>query len=211
MHSLYLFLILLTATSVVAQPKNCDKWVQSGDTTICQNFKKDRLSQEDFYLQGKQIFARQWYYRKDGTYNWQQKKKKGAKAEGPSEAYYADGSVQAIGYFSNGKQVKDCLEFYPSGAIKLRCYHNEQGKKDGVRMTYYENGRLQSQARWENGLLREILKYKDEKGQDLAVGSFQNGTGDWIWYEKGQPAYRYIYQDGREKKKQKMTAANVSK
>ena len=215
MHYLfYMSLLMLTVPSVAAQPQQCDNILQYGDTTICQDFtgKKHRLFREHFYVDGERIFTRWWNYHKDGTYYWQQKRKKGAfaKAEGPAMYYYADGSIYGTARFSKGKQVGDCLEYYPSGAIKLRCHHAESGKPDGIRTIYHENGQVQAKVRLENGLLREVLEYKNEEGQDLPVGSFQQGNGDWIWYEKGQPTYRYTYQDGREKKKQKIDDGNFS-
>ncbi len=124
--------------------------------------------------------------------------------------YYANGMVKMTARFSNGKQVGDCLNYYPSGAIKMHCYHGEKGKINGIRTIYHENGQLKSKARWENGRLREILEYKDERGQDIAIGSFQNGTGEWIWHEKGEPTYLYTYVDGRYRKKRKLEPDNKS-
>lgn len=216
MHYLfYMSLFMLTATSVAAQTRYCDHILQYGDTTICQDFtgKKHRLYREDFYIKGERIFTRWWNYRKNGDYQWRQKKGKSAfgKSEGPAMVYYANGAVQMTAHFSKGKQVGDCLNYYPSGAIKIRCYHGADGKPDGIRTMYHENGQVKAKTRLENGRLREILAYKDEQGQDLPIGSFQRGTGDWIWYEKGQPTYRYTYQDGREKKRRKVMTSETSK
>ncbi len=211
----YLSLTILTATNVAAQSTTyCDYTLHYGDTTICQDFteKKHRLYKEEFYVKDERIFTRWWRYRKNGDYQWQQKKKKGAfaKAEGPATVYYANGKVKMTAYFSHGKQVGDCLNYYPSGALKLRCYHGANGKLNGIRTFYYENGQVKAKFRWENGRLREILEYKDEQGQDIAVASFQHGTGDWIWSEKGEPTYRYFYKDGRYKKKRKIEPGNNS-
>lgn len=200
---------MLTVPTAAAQPNYCDELLHYGDTTICQDFtgKKKRLFREHFYVKGELIFTRWWSYQKDGAYSWRQKRKKSpfAKADGPSVGYYADGTMRVINFFSNGKQVKHCQEYYPSGKIKLRCYHNDRGQKNGIRTTYYENGQVESKARWENGLLREIQEYKDEQGHDLVIGSFRQGTGDWIRYENGRPIERYFFKDGREGKRQKIT------
>lgn len=190
-----------------AQPKGCDKLVQRGDTTICQDFtSKDRLFREHFYVNGERIYTRWWNYSKNGEYQWVQQKGKGpfAKKHGPAYRFYPNGKVKNRAAYYDGKQVGQCFGYYPSGALKQTCQMNNKGKPDGILTTFYETGQVESKARWENGCLREIIEYKDEQGRDRPVGTFKNGNGDWIWYENSQPYIRYTYNEGKLIKKKRI-------
>lgn len=196
----YLPLIILTATSATAQPKKCDRLVQRGDTTIFQYFDKEkRVSQEHFYMNTERIFIRYWEYGMDGSYCWVQKRKtrESAKADGPLVCHYPNGKISLVQNFRAGKVVGEYLEYYPSGVLQLRRNYVGNGKLDGIQLSYYENGQVHSKSQWKDGKLIRILRYKDEQGKDLSIGSFQYGTGSWIAYYKGQPVSRYVYKKGR--------------
>lgn len=190
-----------------AQPKGCDKLVQRGDTTICQDFNgKGRLFREIFYLNGQRMYSRWWNYSKNGEYQWIQKRGKSpfGQKHGPAYRFYPNGQVKYRAAFYDGTQVGQCFGYYPSGALKQTCQMNGKGKSDGIIVSYHENGQVEAKARWENGRLLEIIEYKDEQGRDRPAGTFKNGNGDWVWYENGQPAYVYSYKKGKLIKKKRV-------
>jgi antitoxin component YwqK of YwqJK toxin-antitoxin module len=192
---------------LTAQPKGCDKLVQRGDTTVCQDFNgKGRVFREHYYLKSERIFTRRWRYKKNGEYECVQKNGKSAfaKMHGPAYRFYPDGKVKYHVVYYDGIRVGQCFGYYPSGALKQTCQMNDKGKEDGILVNYYENGQIEAKARWENGRLREIVEYKDEQGRDRPAGTFKDGNGDWIWYENGQPAIVYTYKEGKQVKKKQV-------
>ncbi len=209
MRFLLLLLGLFTG-ALSAQPKHCDRTKEQGDTLVCQFLNPDgRLGQEDFYVQDKRIFSRFWYYW-HGGYGWVQQRKKVrfSELEGPARTYYPNGKIQSLQTYQDGQLNGDCLNYYPSGMLQLRCRHGQDGEIDGIRLSFYPSGKVQTKTRWIGGRLHDILRYKDSRGNDLVVGSFKWGNGDWIWYENGRPAYRYTYKDGQLKKTVRLASKN---
>ncbi len=199
MHVALIF-IGLFAGSLSAQPKHCAHFIQQGDTTICQQFNDDgTIDEEDFYRQNKRLFTRFWRYGPCG-YGWKQYRKniRSEAPEGPARTYFPDGKIQTIANFHAGVQVGECRHYYHSGMLQLRCNFAQDGELDGIRLTYHENGQVESKTRWISGRMRDILRYKDDHGRDLETGSFKWGNGDWIWYKNGRPTYRLIFKNGFE-------------
>jgi len=196
---LYLLPLLFHGGIISGQSKHCDKLLHQGDTIVCQDFKRGRLIKEHVYLGGNRIFTRRWRYSNNGEFQYVQKRGAGMfdRANGPGVRFYPNGNVKYYLTFVHGRQVGPCFEYYPSGALKHICNINEHGKLNGILTNFHENGQVYAQALWENGRIREILKHQDEKGQALPVGTFNDGNGNWIWYENGQPAFVYSYRNGK--------------
>ena len=184
---------------VSAQTKHCDKLLHQGDTIVCQDLKRGRLFKEHFYLEGERIFTRRWRYQSNGTFAYYQKKKAGffALTDGPEVHFYPNGNVQYYLTYVRGRRVGPCFAYYPSGALKHICDVNDKGQFNGVLAEFHENGQVYSEALWENGRLREILKHQDDKGQALPVGTFKAGNGTLIWHENGRPAFLFTYRNGK--------------
>lgn len=199
--------VSIASTFVRAQPKDCDNLIHRGDTTICQDFNgKGKVFREHFYVNGERVFTRLWNHYKNGEYQWTQRNGKGpfAKRHGPAYRFYPNGKVKNRAAFYDGTQVGQCFSYYPSGALKQTCQMNSRGKSDGILTTFYENGQIESKAKWENGLLREIIEYRDEDGNNRPIGTFKDGNGDWIWYEKGKATVVYLYKNGKLVKKKRI-------
>lgn len=186
-----------------AQTANCDKLLTRGDTTICQDFNgRGKVFREHFCVSGKRVFTQRWRYKKNGEYECIRKQGKSvfSPLHGTSYRYYPNGKVKYRAEFNKGKRAGQCFGYFPSGALKQNCQMSDDGKRHGIWTTYFENGQLESKARWENDRLREILEYRDEQGNKRPVGTFKDGNGEWEWYENGKLAYVYTYKEGKLKK-----------
>lgn len=201
-----IFILLLAFVAIPwmdlsAQSKYCDKLIQNGDTTVCQDFtRKGKLFREHFYVKGERQFTRWWNYRKNGEYQVTQHKGKGAfaKKHGPALRFYPDGKLKTYVFFENGVRTGRCFNYYPSGKMKSACHSNAKGKPDGLLTEFHENGQVANQARWKDGRLVEITACKDEQGNDKPFGTLSNGTGTWVHQEPGTDKTRiYHYKDGK--------------
>lgn len=195
-----LVLVLVPLGGVSAQFKHCDKLVRLGDTIVCQDFTgKGKLFREHYYVNGERVFTRWWRHKKNGAKEWTQNKSKGpfGKRNGPAYMYYPDGKTKATTFYEHNKKIGPCKEYYPSGTLKQTCEKHIKGKTHGIHTSYYENGQLKDQTRWENGRLKEILQYKDEQGRNLPIGTFKDGNGTWTYTEEGNKKFIYTYKQGK--------------
>lgn len=166
---------------MAAQSKHCDELVQVGDTFICRDYVGKSIVpvREHYYVFGNLVFSRRWYYLCNGGYYWVQfrSRNKYAKRNGPTCAFYADGTVSHTSVYANGKVVGPCRAYYPSGELMQTCERHVKGKLDGIQMQFHENGLLKSKMKWQKGKLLKVLRYKDDQGNDLPIEAFKDGTG----------------------------------
>jgi antitoxin component YwqK of YwqJK toxin-antitoxin module len=197
------FIAFLSLEQVSAQSKFCDELVQVGDTFICRDFvgKSVAPAREHYYLYGKMIFTRRWYYNsEDGGYGWTQYRRRGtyAKRHGPSCSFYEDGTLGFSTVYKKGKIVGPSRSYYPTGILKSTCAGYINGLIDGIYLEFHENGAVKSKSKWEKGRLRQILRYKDAQGNNLHVGTFKDGNGTWIKYDyEGNQVFVDTYKNGK--------------
>ncbi|NRT16609.1 antitoxin component YwqK of YwqJK toxin-antitoxin module [Flavobacterium sp. 28A] len=73
----------------------------------------------------------------------------------------------------------------------------DEGKRIGVWTWYFENGQLQTERRWNNGKLIEIMSCYDGKGTVLDKGTLVNGTGTMLLYDSnGKLLETIVYKNG---------------
>ena len=139
--------------------------------------------------------------------------------------YEYDGRIMSELYFNMQGYIDSINTFHPNGQLnyKLRYtdgdngfarhYHPNgnlkafipivNGKIDGVFSIYFENGQLHRQTEFRAGARHSVLKLFDLQGNEISVGTFQEGTGHYIIYflpEDGETALKvhriYSYEDG---------------
>ncbi|MEO6758571.1 MAG: hypothetical protein ABIO24_03885 [Saprospiraceae bacterium] len=130
MRFILLFIGFL-GSHLYAQPlKTPDQLIQVGDTMILQRYDADeRLVRERYYVHGTLLFVRDWDY-SFGALNWSQKSKLGkyASLDGPTKSYYPDGKLMSSQTYHRGNLIGDCLHYYPSGMLRIRCHHGKKGR-----------------------------------------------------------------------------------
>lgn len=195
------FVALLPLSEVLAQRKLCDEFRQVADTFICEDFigKSIAPAREHYFVNGKMIFTRRWYYQDNGEYYWLQFKSRSswAKRNGPAQFFYADGTTRGTTTYKQGRIIGPCRSYYTNGVLGHTCERHTNGGLDGMVMSFHENGRIKFKAEWKNGRLQKILRYKDEQGNDLPIGTFQDGNGQWIQYKDGLPFGIFVYRKGK--------------
>lgn len=93
-----------------AQSKFCDELVHVGDTFICRDFIGRGIApaREHYYVYGRMVFTRRWYYLENGMYYFMQFRSrwKYARKHGPSCSYYEDGTPMVSTVYDNGNRAK---------------------------------------------------------------------------------------------------------
>ena len=174
-------------------------------------------------LQGK---AEDYY--KDGTVQMRTWFKSDT-LEGPYETFHEDGKPNMQGRFLNGAFFGPLRSHYETGTREFVEYYDSSGVKQGWDSTYYEtgtlestfyfkdgiedstarffhrNGRIWSERFYVDGRLQTVSFIKDKKGEDLEIGSFDNGFG-WlfVYNDDGILQSRSKYRFGLYKKSKRI-------
>lgn len=125
----------------------------------------------------------------------------------------SNGKTISKGQMDGEKYIGDWVYYHNnSDKVMTTEHYNTNGKLDGERLVYYENGQLAERAFYKNGLLEgkstwmsengvilkefqyknDVLqgmsKYYDQEGNLIAEGAYKNGRKDGIWkyYKDGK-------------------------
>ena len=97
---------------------------------------------------------------------------------------------------------KNCeVEFYKNGQLKFVQNKNEDGKEDGLLISWYENGQKHSEGTWKDGEFVGLSTVWYENGQKKSEGTFKDGKEDGLftsWYENGKKMYEGTYKNGKK-------------
>lgn len=103
--------------------------------------------------------------------------------------YTKDGKLKRKTFFANGLEEGDSYEYdtdgriitifqYRKGYLISREYinrYNSQGKKHGVWVEFYEDGKIKERQDWRNGLLDGYVKTFDRNGNLEKIERYRNG------------------------------------
>lgn len=87
-------------------------------------------------------------------------------------------------------------DYYPSGQLKMSGKLNNEGQKDGVWTSYFENGQKNSEANFKNGVNHGYSMVWYPNGNVRYFGDYNNGkkVGEWIFYtEDGEVAQKQLF------------------
>ncbi len=142
---------------------------------------------------------------------------KNGEKEGIWEIFMGDRSIASRENYKNGKPHGLQVSFNPDGTInKKRTYKNgfiisnktsekkfiggfKDGKKNGLWITYFDDGQLREKGAYKAGVKDGFWKYFNAKGEVIAEGNYLDGIkdGTWLAYDAwGYLSDKENYQDG---------------
>lgn len=142
--------------------------------------------------------------------------------DGKYKAYFATCELSGEGEFKKNKQIGTRIEYYKSGKIKLKSiakgdslivmrffesglpkenFVKVKGKKEGCERNWYENGNLQLELQYKNGLRDSLCSWYFENGQIDTKCYFKNDieNGHCIgYYENSKIKNEGDFLNGKE-------------
>lgn len=89
---------------------------------------------------------------------------------------------------NNSGEIKpgDYYEYHPSGGIKIRGFYNNNLKREGLWISYYENGTKWSEAYYLNGLRdgHSLTFYPNGKVRYIGEYKADQKIGEWTFYDE---------------------------
>jgi antitoxin component YwqK of YwqJK toxin-antitoxin module len=98
------------------------------------------------------------------------------KKEGMMTEYYLDGKVRSKRFFKNDQQVGRTEFYFPKGQIKEVQFFNENGVKQGIDSSFYENGKPQMVLGFEEGKKHGYLRKWSPEGQLIYEARYELDT-----------------------------------
>ena len=103
---------------------------------------------------------------------------------------------------TNKEGKKDGLRkvFYENGQLKEE-FNYKEGKKDGLRKAYYENGKLRLKTNYKNDKLDGLFELFYENGQLRVEFNYKEGKKDGLrneYHENGQLKEEFNYKEGKK-------------
>ncbi|WP_066224823.1 toxin-antitoxin system YwqK family antitoxin [Formosa haliotis] len=215
MKNIITFVLLSFVGSVMAQSINQLDANGKRDGVWKKNFDNTKiLRYEGQFEHGKEVGMFK-FYKKTGN-----KSVLSAVKEFNAQSTIADvqflsstGKVISKGKMNGKLYVGDWIYYHKnSDKIMITEHYNDQGKLDGERLVYYDNGKIAERAFYKNGLqegkstwysekeiplkefnykndvLQGMSKYYDLEGNLIAEGAYKKGKKDGIWkyYKDGK-------------------------
>ena len=112
-----------------------------------------------------------------------------------------DANLHNNSNIDNQNQSDTLIDYYESGNVKIAGTLLDN-KREGLWISYFENGTKQSQHNYKNGLLNGSLEVFLNSGKLLYQGFYLEGKehGKWIYYnEEQQPIKEIWYENGIKK------------
>ena len=80
----------------------------------------------------------------------------------------------------------ETIEYYPNGAIKMRGKLNEEGNRQGLWVSYYDNGTKWSESYYDNGIVDGHSITFFPNGKVRYIGEYKQGekSGVWKFYDE---------------------------
>lgn len=87
---------------------------------------------------------------------------------------------------NTGIKPGEYFEYYPSGGVKIRGFHNDQLNREGLWISYYEEGTKWSESYYLNGKRDGHSLTFYPNGQIRYVGEYKDDkkTGTWTFYNE---------------------------
>ena len=115
---------------------------------------------------------------------------------GKAFALHENGKKKMEGNFKNGKKDGLKTSWYEDG--QKRSEDNfKDGKKDGLTTVWYESGKKKREVNYKDDKSMSAKVWKPN-GEKCPVTSLKDGNGFWVQYrENGTEQYRFTYKDGK--------------
>lgn len=116
--------------------------------------------------------------------------KKG-KPDGSWEVFRADGSLLAKKQYKDGQRTGDWITYFEDGKTPKIESKFVDNLIDGVRVTYFDNGKQRQKAIFKMGVLDGLMIEWDEEGNKIGEANFQDGKLDGKLIRWGADGTKY--------------------
>lgn len=117
--------------------------------------------------------------------------------------YYISGELESYGsYIQDSIPIDTIFSFYKNGNYKSIYVYNKAGNLDGITKTFFENGNLNHEIPYSNGILNGFVNEYDSLTGYLHSKQFHfadTKSGDLYIYKKSQIVY-YAFYDFSDRK-----------
>ena len=162
------------------------------DTFVNSHFRHNgKLGYEEYKLNNKRLFVKQYRYYKDGGWEVIQGKTF-FKKDGFAYSYHANGQLKIVSQFQEGKENGKRLTYYSNGNAHCICNYSN-GKRAGQHTIYWDNGQLFSKEEYQNGMLWNIFERFHKDGQKMDFGKLKDGNGIVKIYNEDNSFNRFEY------------------
>lgn len=139
--------------------KKQGKWIIDGEASFQSNFKSDQKVEEGYFIDSKKTGVWKGYYptgliKSVITYE-------NNRPNGFVQMYNENGSIREEGTWKNNRWSGDYKSFYQNGQVENEFIFNENGKREGVQYSYYDNGDLFAIVNYVDGYENGIGKHYD--------------------------------------------------
>lgn len=115
------------------------------------------------------------------------------------ERFHENGNISVRGQFYKDYAVGEWSYYNYYGQIKSTKNFNDEGELEGVYITYFDNGELDSKSNYKDGMLDGYYEEYYQNGQMYCQGNFEDDqrVGLWAYYWKdGSLKSEYYYING---------------
>lgn len=158
---------------------------------IKQEYYKNGQLMRSFTIKDGQVDGHSRFYSDSGQLISDQMYRNG-KMEGPLTTYYPNGQMQSMTNFSDNMIQGPAKEFYKNGNLKKESnFTGEPFKFTGESKTYFEDGRIETEASFSNGQLSKAIHY-DQQGRV----TLEESPGNNISYSYDQDGWKHTHING---------------
>jgi len=97
--------------------------------------------------------------------------------------------------WKNGKRAGDWVGFYPNGQPHFHRKYDEEGHRDGIEWSNYDNGQREYERGWSEGLRDGLWKTWNRKGIPTSEGEYDRDKqyGAWKSFDKAGKVIKLSY------------------
>lgn len=124
------------------------------------------------------------------------------------EYYMVRKSKRSAGFFKNGKKDGLWLKWYKNGK-KFAAYRYKEDEQDGIWQEWFDNGQMKAQFEYKDGWKHGQWTLWFSNGQKRNESTFEDGKkvgAEKIWYKNGQLAKESFYVGGTKEGEWKIYA-----
>lgn len=122
------------------------------------------------------------------------------KLDGEVKGWYEDGSLRLVKYYDLNNPIKEHKEFYPAkegekeGQLARLCHYTKAGEFQGEQLSYYPSGATESSLNYKDGKLDGLKALWTEEGELLEEAWYVNGQLNGRFLEKAPDGREIIFQ-----------------
>lgn len=104
--------------------------------------------------------------------------------DGDARQYFKSGGLEGIAKYKNGKFIDTVKYYYSNGKLNFSKYFDENGKQQGKSSIWYENGELQQEGEYKDGIKngKWLSFFNNGRLETISFYKTGNKVGVWIYY-----------------------------